>query len=217
MESIKKWWKKSMHVSTVLLLIAILGIGLTMAYFTDTEAAINIFSTGKVSVETKENAEGFTKNGIGVTVANDSVPCYVRMRVDVPTLEYETVTGDKKQAKIILADETTIVNAQEWNAYSEGETLPANINGTIVTAGWTKYGEFWYLSQTLAKGEWADIINSLTYEDLVDGTTKELPDGITFDMLTIPITSEAIQKEGITVSTSGAEAARDAFAFVENN
>ena len=43
----------------------------------------------------------------------------------------------------------------------------------------------------------------------------ELPDGITFDMLTIPIVSEAVQVEGIDVGgATGADAAYQAFQIV---
>ena len=43
----------------------------------------------------------------------------------------------------------------------------------------------------------------------------ELPDGITFDMLTIPIVSEAVQVEGIDVDgAAGADAAYQAFQIV---
>lgn len=214
MESIKKWWKKSMHVSTVLLLIAILGIGLTMAYFTDTETATNLFSTGKAKIDTTENTTGLTKTGIGVSVDQYSVPCYVRIRVDVPLVSYGDGTQLGDQPEIVLVNGTNIT-ALTWNNYGEGASIPAKIQENVIQNGWTKYGEYWYLCRPLEKGENAEIISTLTYKDLLN-EVGELPDGIKSSMLTIPITSEAVQKEGIPVSSSGgALAAKEAFNIVE--
>jgi len=48
MKSISKWFRRSMRWSAALLVVAILGIGMTVAYFTDIEAAVNNITTGKI-------------------------------------------------------------------------------------------------------------------------------------------------------------------------
>ena len=56
---INKWLKRSMHGSMAVMLVAVLGIGLTMAYFTDVEEAINKVFAGKVTVEIEEDVDIF--------------------------------------------------------------------------------------------------------------------------------------------------------------
>ena len=60
-----KWLKRPMHFGLALLLIAILTIGTTIAFFTDIEAAVNSITTGKIQIDINEKVDGLTKNDIG--------------------------------------------------------------------------------------------------------------------------------------------------------
>ena len=61
-------------------------------------------------------------------------------------------------------------------------------------------------------GDYVEFLTSVTYPSLMRDRKVELPDGITFDMLTIPSVSEAVQAEGIDVGgATGADAAYQAF------
>ena len=95
MKDKKKMLNKSMKFGLALLLIAILAIGATVAFFTDIEAAVNSITTGKVEVEVEEKVDGLTKSGIGVKATGTS-KCYVRIRVDIPTLTYKYKDVDGK-------------------------------------------------------------------------------------------------------------------------
>jgi len=203
-----------MRWSAALLVVAILGIGMTVAYFTDIEAAVNSITTGKIEIETNENVEDLTKRGIGVASAGKS-KCYVRMRVDIPNVEY-AIGGETKKAEIKVpngnGDELTIDN---WNAVSQIDTT---VQSGGKTAKWVKMEDgFWYLSAPLDPGESAVLISSITYPGLWENgkLLDPMPDGLTADMLTIPITSEAVQADNIEVSPAeGADAAKLAFDIV---
>ncbi len=199
MKSIKEWFKKSKNWSMALLLIAILGVGMTMAYFTDIETAINSFTVGSIGTETDEKVEGVTKTGVGV-IATGNSECYVRMRVDIPTTKYVGIDGIEHQAMITLvkASDDNAITATVWNNYTSKTEIPASIiqDGEIINseAKWKKYSDgFWYLSTVLQKNQKATIVDKITYPGLMQDGVVVLPDGVTYDMLTISITSEAVQ------------------------
>ena len=227
MKNVSKWLKQSMHLSLALLVTAVLGIGLTVAFFTDTEGAINRARVGEINVTTEEDVDGLTKSNIAVT-SNGTSEAYVRMRVDIPTVTYSYLDGEESiegaQAMIRLPDLVDVMGvmtATDWDSLPVGTTIPAIIthadgskeqNADIF---WKKESDgFWYLSITLKQGESAEIIESITYPGLWDTTTNKLvdplPDGLTEDMLTIVITSEAVQ------TMDGVSSAQEAFQKVDS-
>lgn len=204
MKNITKWFKKSMHLSLALLVIAVLGIGLTVAFFTDTEGAINRVTVGEINITTGEDVSGLTKSNIDVT-SNGTSEAYVRMRVDIPTITYTYINEDgiptEGQAQITDLDNQKITAAQ-WAKLTKIKAIVVRADGTKddkVT--WNKASDgFWYLSTTLKQGDKAKILAEITYPGLWDDSDKDnphlvnpLPDGLTKDMLTIVITSEAVQ------------------------
>lgn len=231
MKSIKKWLNKSKFMAAALALTATLGVGMTVAYFTDIETAINKVLIGNVDISTDEAVTGIIKENIGITAAG-TAESYIRVRVDIPELTYTyTVTegGTEKslegQALITTFDNPSVeLTAVQWNTgngpltaavtrYNEEDNTTSE-----ETAFWYKLDDgFWYLSTTLDEGDKAQIIKSLTYPGLWDSTTDAmvdpLPMGVTLDMLSIPITSEAVQVENLNVESAGAgesDAARKA-------
>ena len=204
------------------LLVASVMIMGTVAYFTDVEAVVNTIRFGQISIETNETVSGLTKNNIGVT-AQGNADCFVRIRVDVPTVSYTYTDEDgnkhTEQAMITLPGSDTPILASEWLNYS----TPITIEVDESEYTWYKNSEdgFWYLDKTLSSGETALFINSIEYQNLY--LNDELVGGITEDMLTIPITSEAVQADNIVDDIkddpnyqSGAELAMEAFDRVAN-
>ena len=216
-----KWLKRPAHFALTLLVIAILGIGTTIAFFTDIEAAVNSITFGKITIETHEHVEGLTKTDIKVT-ATGSSECYVRIRVDVPTVTYEYEDNGEKKIGTAQVTASGLMprSAQEWEEYAGAiSTQVYRVDGTgSRLREWIKKEDgFWYLSDILQKGDVVTFIDEITYPGLWDGTkvVDPLPDGLTLDMLTIPIISEAIQVEGIDVGgAEGADAAYRAFQIV---
>ena len=96
--------KKILAFAVVFAMAAIAIVGGTMAYFTDSDAKDNVFTTGKVDITLGENFEqgskllpatgsaqaGTLKNGIKkeVTVKNeaDSEEAYVRVHIAIPSI-----------------------------------------------------------------------------------------------------------------------------------
>lgn len=210
-----KWFKAPSHLAFALLLAAILGIAATIAMFTDLEAAVNRITTGKIEIETDEEAGALTKTKIGVTSTGKS-ECYVRMRVDVPTVKYKI--QDIEKEALIITLENREYTATEWGQLETGASLPAALNSG--TSSWIKREDgYWYLNTTFNQNESAKILSKITYPDLWDMQRRKvvdpLPDGLTMDMLSISIVSEAVQVEGIDVGgATGAEAAYKAFKAV---
>lgn len=218
-----KWLKRPAHFALTLLVIAILGIGTTIAFFTDIEAAVNSITFGKIEIETKEEISGLTKKNIGVTSTGSS-ECYVRMRVDVPTVTYRYTDGDGAEkdgfATVTLPDGSE-KSAAEWIQSVDSMSVKVERSqGGSGSAEWVLEEDgYWYLSVTLNKGDYAPFLSKVEYPGLwkKDHVVDPLPDGLTMDMLTIPIVSEAVQSEGIDVGgASGAEAAYDAFQTISN-
>ena len=216
----KAWFKSPIHIMAPLLVASVMIMG-TVAYFTDVEAVVNTIRFGQISIETNEQVSGLTKSNIGVT-AQGNADCFVRIRVDVPTVSYTYTDEDgnkhTEQAMITLPGGKKI-SASQWLIYDE--PISVTENGKKYTWYKDTSGDgFWYLDTTLSTQEvgqkTALFIESITYEDLYrDG---ELVGGITEDMLTIPITSEAVQADNIVDDIkddpnyqSGAKLAMEAF------
>lgn len=217
-----RWLKNPFHLGFALLLAVILGIGATMAFFTDREAAVNHFQTGKIELELNETVSGLTKTKIGVTSRGTS-KCYVRVRVDIPTVTYRLTKQDTRaEGQALLYDtQGREIKASEWAVQNQ---LPAVVvQGNTVREGseWIKKEDgFWYLAVTLVPGESVRFLNEITFPGLWDEPTgkvvQPLPDGLTLDMLTIPIAAEAVQAEGLPVGElTGADAALQAFRVVD--
>lgn len=196
------------------LLVASVMIMGTVAYFTDVEAVVNTIRFGQISIETNETVSGLTKSNIGVT-AQGNADCFVRIRVDVPTVSYTYTGQDGKeytaQAMITLPDDKEM-GVSEWLKLSE-------IKSGSYT--WVKGDDgFWYLNEKISQKTGVLFIKKISYENLYtnDGTGPKLPGNITEDMLTIPITSEAVQSDNIVDDSdeTGAALAMEAFDRVAN-
>ena len=222
----KAWFKSPIHIMAPLLVASVMIMG-TVAYFTDVEAVVNTIRFGQISIETNEEVNGLTKSNIGVT-AQGNADCFVRIRVDVPTVSYSYNLDDgtlvTAQAMIKLPGVEDPIPASDWLTYDE----PISVTENGKTYTWykdTSGDGFWYLDTTLSTQEvgqkTALFIESITYKDLYrDG---EWVGGITEDMLTIPITSEAVQADNIVDDIkdnpdyqSGAKLAMEAFDRVAN-
>lgn len=228
MKDKNKMLNKSMKFGLALLLIAILAIGATVAFFTDIEAAVNSISTGKVEVEVEENVSGLTKSSIGVKATGTS-ECYVRIRVDIPTLTYTYKDDDGKEqvgsAVVTYKPQTgpsVSAMVDVWN--STGSDIYVSDlydkNGTISASWVRKEDGYWYLSTALDPAQTgckkAIFLESVTYPNLKQN--GKLPDGITEDMLTIPIIAEAVQADNMDVgNATGADAAFEAFKKANEN
>ena len=162
----KAWFKSPIHIMAPLLVASVMIMG-TVAYFTDVEAVVNTIRFGQISIETNEEVSGLTKKNIGVT-AKGNADCFVRIRVDVPTVSYTYTDEDgnkhTEQAMITLPESNKTIPASEWLNYSTPITIGAGESAYT----WYKNLEdgFWYLNKTLSSGETALFIDSIEYQNL---------------------------------------------------
>lgn len=198
----KTLWKKGRFSWLIIVLVILLCIGMSNAYYTDVEAMETPVRVGSVYVETIETVSGLEKSDIGVQVTGRT-ESYIRMQIGVPDFVYEYKEPGQETAKTGSIQVTTygdsILTAEEWK---NTEKIPAKIirAGTedTETASWYLLDDgFWYLSTTLNTGDQAGFVKKLTYPGLWDADKTQvidpLPLGLTMDMLTIPIHSEAVQ------------------------
>ncbi len=120
--------KKSLITMLVALcLVAAVGVGATLAYFTDSDEKTNVVTMGKVDIELTEDSQANAEKGItagtyneetkgydytklvpgqkiskivGITVAKNSNPCYVRVKVnsdvDILDLNPDYIKADEE-------------------------------------------------------------------------------------------------------------------------
>lgn len=218
MSKIKLWMQKKKHFLFAAAAIAVLTAGMSLAFFTDAETAANTMKTGSVQIEIEEEVDGLKKMDISVTGTGKS-PCYVRMRVDVPVLNYQEGAEKKILSPKVYYntpdDEEETVPGETWNVYGERKEIGTGTGSSteVKAARWVKKADgYWYLSSVLPADATAVLCNTVEYEDLLHNGELELPTGISKDQLSIVVYAEAVQADNIDVSgQKGADAAYAAF------
>ncbi len=113
--------KKILAISLVVSLVAIAALGVTLAYFTADDDAVNTFTVGNIAIELQEPAWG-TSGSIdadtvypGEALAKDpkvvstgTNPCIVRLKVEMPTIPGVT-------------NPVTLENLDTANWYKDGD------------------------------------------------------------------------------------------------
>lgn len=169
MKTIIKWLKKPKYAVPAVLLLICLGIGGTMAWFTDIEAAINRITIGHNEIEIVETIDGLKKEKVGV-INTGSIPVYVRLRVDIPSgITYVDTEGKIQTIEVITGSEQA-----NWHYESDDG--------------------YWYYQPSIPKGETKYLYDSI--EVKVDNPAAGEMERIK-DMLDIVIYSESIQSEGL--------------------
>lgn len=126
--------KKVALTAAAVAMVGTLAVGGTLAWFTDTETATNVVTTGNVNISIEESTDGanYTKkeNGEGITfddqyVPGDTVDKYVRIanvgannayvRVQVV---FEGLASDIEEPKLNLGDDWTL-NEDGWYYYNK--------------------------------------------------------------------------------------------------
>lgn len=181
MKRVRKKFSASGYILMALLVVALLGIGSTMAWFTDTETAQNTVTIGHSTVEIEETVDGLTKTNIGIKNTG-SVPVYVRMRVDVPSgITYLTADNEEKTVSVIY--------------------------NPVSPVSWTKGDDgYWYYDKILKPGETAELYESvaLNAEGITDEQMEQLK-----GLLDITVYGESVQSDNLPEHVTTAKAAFD--------
>jgi len=133
--------RKLMLVALSLCMVAILAIGGSLAYFTDTtDVKENVFTVGKVDIDLEEEFEQKSKlfpgvdvnKDVKVTVAKDSEEAYVRVHIAFPTILDSGVEDDPAFAAFdnLLHWNFTTDSIKEgqwnWSTTTDGKNYPGN-------------------------------------------------------------------------------------------
>lgn len=175
-------------------LVAVVGIGATLAYFTDQAEAENIVTMGHVDIDLTEKSEDedsvMIEDGLRfdnvmpgdviskiptITVAEDSQDAYVRMKMTITPAEGSGIT------------------AEDIGLLETG--LRKNITNK---SGWSYNGNdgYYYYNDALAATEAVDFFQ---YVDIPAEWTNNTADG----SFTIKLQAEAIQEENVQPAYEG--------------
>lgn len=127
--------RKILILATTLCMVAILAVGGTLAYFTDTDAAENVFTVGNINIDLIEQ---FPKNELmpGLDVKKDvrvkntgDNPAYVRVHIAIPELldsGSPEFAAYKNTLHFNFDSESTAEGQWSWNANKDGANYPEN-------------------------------------------------------------------------------------------
>jgi len=152
--------KKLLTMVLALVLIGAVGVGATLAYFTDNDSATNVVTMGHVDIELKEDAWKYDKDGISGVTPGQVIP-------KDPTI---TLVGDSLDAYVRIKLEVT-----GFEGLNNAETYKEDVLKDLVLGeGWTKVGDYFYYGPKLTGDD------PLT-EDVAENATTAL-----FESVTIP-------------------------------
>ena len=181
--------KKVLTMAASLALVAVIGVGATLAYFTDkTATKTNIVTMGKVDIDLEEDSIGedgektgeIEDSGINfpnvmpgdvlskiptVTVADDSQPAYIRVKIDIEAAAFEAA-GINSDVIFGWLD----IDSTKW------------IKGT---------GDYFYYQEVANPKDKLTLFNTVTVPESLGNKAAELS-------FSIKIQAEAIQAENVT-------------------
>lgn len=171
--------KKLYTMAGGLALVAAIGVGSTLAYFTDQDEANNVVELGLVDIvltETewsgdKQNVtpgQTYAKNPT-VTVKEGSNPAYVRILVDYEITSPEGVTRDLTTDEIADIENRLEIDRNFWDKGIDG---------------------YWYYQEVLGAGSSATLFNEITIPDQWGNEYRN-------HTLNVKITAQAIQSENV--------------------
>lgn len=176
--------KKLIPLLSAVALVAVIGVGSTLAYFTDNDAANNVVTMGHVNIEldepefSAENENNTIKNVVPnqtitkdptITVVAGSESCYLRAKIEITELNDEQVAD--------LLENTNIgedwVLAEDGYYYYQNSVSKSNEDQTVDL-----------FDTIVIPAEWGNEVADMTFE--------------------INVTAEAIQADNFTPETDEA-------------
>ena len=219
--------KKSIALTLTAVMLALaVGIGGTIAYFTDkTENVQNTFTTGKVEI-TLDEAK-VTKNGDTWTAGNERVKENkyetVYPGAELPKAPTIHVKADSQEAYVAM--KVVVTKANEWKTALEAK----NIQLAQVVKGhdenkWTRVGDvkfdnvndtatyFYMYRTTVRAGDSCMLFNQVVIPAAFDNDELAKIDGFT-----MTATGYAIQAQGVNAETAKAGLLELAFPAANND
>lgn len=173
--------KKILVISTAVLLLAILAVGGSLAWFSDTDEVTNVFTVGSVKIEQNEvdeNGDPFVQDQVLMPVVkpNDPTdPNYIAKIVDV------TSTGENPAyVRTHIAIPTKLVGTLKLQLSDSTKWIPATTYESTTTVGGVDYTVYSFTyTEALNKG---DVTDDLLLGVFIDPKT---------DLKDNPATTEA--------------------------
>lgn len=123
--------KRMITLGASIALVAALGVGSTLAYFSDTENTTNVVTMGHVNIElTEPNYEGNSNDGEVINIVpnqkivkdptialkGDSRPAYIRVKLEFLDKNDALLSAEIKEALIarLYAGEDKLVDSVDW-------------------------------------------------------------------------------------------------------
>jgi len=197
--------KKIFTMAGALALVAAIGVGSTLAYFTDNAEATNVVTTGHVDIELLENneiTEGLEfskvvpgevlKKNVDIKVNAGSRDCFIRVKAvsawDNENIKVEIpvcVSGWDSEKNVRVTNEMTDITDLYW---------AENAN-----TGWIKSDEYWYFCE---KKDNSFALKAVKAEETVDFfSTVTIPsewnNTVADETFKINLVAEAIQADNL--------------------
>lgn len=184
--------KKVALTAAAVALVGTLAVGGTLAWFTDTETATNVVTTGNVDIAWYENGEKITAKNPGVEFGKETP---ITPNVTLPKkarVKNEGKNAALIRAKVEVADELSKIIRVDYN-------LGQNDNA----GEWLDGEDGWYYYNRVVaavNGDTVELINSLTIPETVGNKVasgSELVAATDIDEATVELLADAIQAENM--------------------
>lgn len=171
--------KKKMLALSLVVILLTLVVGGTLAYFTDSDQAENVFTVGNVKIELNEN-NWVEENALlvypGESVAKDPTvantgnnPCYVRVKVE----NLDQFTAENKGAITLSYEGNAGRNTADWDLHN---------------------GYYYYLAELAVGEETTPVFDAIVFPTDLDGSESEPKP--------IVVKAQAVQSEGFSGAVS---------------
>ena len=159
--------KKILVVSAVVALLAILAVGGSLAWFSDTDEVTNVFTVGSIKIEQNEvdeNGDPFEQEQVLMPVVTPDDPTdenYIAKIVDV------TSTGENPAyVRTHLAIPTSLVGTLKLHLSDSTKWVPATVYESTTTVDGVEYTVYSFTyTEALTKGQTTDDLLLGVYID----------------------------------------------------
>lgn len=150
--------KKVLGLVTALALVGAVGIGATLAYFTDNATVENTFVMGHVDIDLTETTVEKNEDGEYVQKETEITDEGLKFENVVPN---QTVPKDPTVTVAEGSEDAYIRVTLTFDGLSEEQTAQL-LNGIEINDGWVSSGDYYYYQDKLTAGESATLFDEVT-------------------------------------------------------
>lgn len=186
--------KKLLTAAASVALVAVVGVGATLAYFTDSEEQTNVVNMGHVDIDLTE-----TSNSDNAVMIEDGIQFYDVMPGDIISKIPTITVAEGSQSAYVRMKMT--ISAPEDSEITQDDIylLEGRLRSEITdNTGWYYSTEdgYYYYNAGLQAGQHVDFFDTVTIPAEWTNNTAD-------ETFTIELQAEAIQQDNVTVETNG--------------